>query len=175
MDSWVEIKVMVPSERLGMFYELLGGFLKNKVAEAVTPNSHGTASRSQLRKTSQSQLRTWTDERLQMWTVDGSREERILSARQLLRELSPKARQFLQYLLGQATIEAPAEEVVQALNLNSTRVLAGHLSSFGSVSKRIGRYQPYEFRVDPDRGTVYFVDPEIAEVFRAAMAPGERH
>ena len=81
---------------------------------------------------------------------------------------------FLRFLLNRDTFEAPAQEVVQHLGLASTHALAGTLSSFGKTAKRLGKHQPFEFREDPNLGTVYYIDPRIAEVFQSETDSGER-
>jgi len=157
---------MVPAERLGSFYEMIGQWLSRDGSDSVTPDFDV--------KLSESHLHPWTDQRVQRWTMEGSREERIGLARQLLRELSPRARAFYLHLLEKDGFEAPAIDIVGALGLESTRALAGTLSSFGTVTRRINKSLPFEWRVEPDGATVYSIDPEIADVFQAALAVDSR-
>jgi hypothetical protein len=159
-DGLVEVKVMLPAERLAGFYELLGRFLGSETFEFEPATSMAEPP---------IHSRNWTRERLHQWTESAHPKMLNLNARLYLACLTPKARDFLLYLLKQKRFEAPAEEVVAALGLESTRALAGTLSTFGSVAKKTDLLQPFEFRTDPNLGTVYFIHPEIAKVLQQAF------
>jgi len=162
------VKVMVPSNRLAEFYEMHGAFLRDGAATPV-PEASRPGPLSSQRRMAQGPLSAWTDERVRMWTVDGTDEDRNLAVLQLMRDLSPKAGEFLRLLLERDSLEAPATEIVQHLGLSSSHALAGTLSSFGAAGKRLGRHQPFEWREDAALGTVYYLDPRIAKVFRSVL------
>ena len=163
MKDLVEVEVMVPRPRLGDFYTFFGRWL----ADASTEQDANT----ELTTRPASKLAPWTNQRTQMWTRDGSYEDRLKSARAFYRSLTPTARQFLDLLLDSEEMEAAAHEIVSALGLESTHSLAGSLSSFGFTAKRIGRLQPFEWRVEENGETTYFIPArEIGELFREARA-----
>ena len=106
-------------------------------------------------------------ERVAIW-AEGTDEERLADAKEYYSTLSETARKFLDLLLDDARAEIPSEELIEKLGLESNRVLAGSLSSFGRKARRIGRLQPFGFETNSDGTTVYSVPAEVAELFRTA-------
>lgn len=106
-------------------------------------------------------------ERVTIW-AEGSHEERLADARDYYSTLSDTARKFLDLLIDDDRSEIPSTELIEKLDLESNRVLAGSLSSFGRKARRIGRVQPFGFETKADGSTVYAVPAEIAGLFREA-------
>ena len=155
---------MIPSERIAPFYELLGRFLRDGDPEIVTPSPVNSVAQPQGKRT----YKNWNEEQVHQWTAQGTHEERVRTARQFLHQLAPGARRFLEYLLDHEHSEAPADEIVRALKLESARTLAGQTSSFGFVAKRLKRLQPFHMRAGPSGESIYVIDPGIAKIFREA-------
>ncbi|MDQ2682659.1 MAG: DUF6416 domain-containing protein, partial [Chloroflexota bacterium] len=106
-------------------------------------------------------------ERVEAWSR-GTLDERLADAREYYTTLSDTARKFLDLLLDDQRPEIPASELIEKLGLESNRVLAGSLSSFGRKARRIGRLQPFGFQIADDGSTVYAVPTEVADLFRQA-------
>lgn len=162
MDNLVEVTVLVPRRKLARFYMMHGRFLKERRSHDLRG-----ASRDMDFRGHRARLLATPAERVNVW-AQGTHDERLADAREYYSTLSETARKFLDLLLDDPRGEIPATELVEKLGLESNRVLAGSLSSFGRKARRIGRLQPFGFETRADGSTVYAVPAEIGELFREA-------
>ena len=104
-------------------------------------------------------------ERSEIW-AQGSDAERLEDARIYYAMLRDNARRFLDLLIDDQRDEVPATEIIETLGLDSNRVLAGSLSSFGFAARRLGRSLPFGWEVKTDGSTVYSITPDVADLFK---------
>jgi hypothetical protein len=170
LDNLVEVTVLVPRHKLAKFYIMHGRLLKDRLERdgrfgggeghrGRDFRGHGPARVSLLSPA----------ERSAAW-AEGTEEQRLADAREYYTTLSDTARKFLDILIDDSRSEIPAGEMIEKLGLESNRVLAGSLSSFGRKARRIGRVQPFGFVTDAEGSTIYYLPEDVAELFGKARS-----
>lgn len=177
MDNLVEVTVLVPRHKLAKFYTLHGRLLKGhrhgddfggrrgEAREGFGRGRHGH-DRHEFGDRGFGRWNQRTPEERSVAWAEGTDEQRLEDAKAYYTTLSDTARRFLDLLIDDERSEIPASELIEALGLESNRVLAGSLSSFGRKARRIGRVQPFGFETDDSGATIYYLPDDIAALFR---------
>jgi hypothetical protein len=156
MTQMVTVQVSVPEDRLSEFHEMFGRWLRR-----ADPYGHGPAEESTFGG-SLTEVR-----RGEAWRV-GNADEVLRDALCLYSALSTLARRILDYWLDSDTRRHRAEDMARALDLESPRVIAGSLSSFGRNNRRCGaRGLPFHWTED-ENGAIYWMDDDVLTLFRKA-------
>jgi hypothetical protein len=146
-----QITVAVPEERVAEFYIWFGEFL------AAEPGSRQHRGRRGARGSRRhSEPEPWSDEDLKQATW-------------LYRKLAPPARELFDLLMEESGEPFAGEEIARRLGLEKgAHGVAGILAWPGRYSRHLGRLLPIETAGRPDGGTDYYMEPQVAALFRKA-------
>ena len=98
------------------------------------------------------------------WSADDADQ-----AAWLYRKLAPPARELFDALVDSPGQRIGGEQVAKRLELDKgAHGVAGILAWPGRYSRHLGRVMPIATEGRADGGTDYYMDPETAELFRAA-------
>jgi Family of unknown function (DUF6416) len=152
-----QVTVAVPEERVPEFYAWFAAFL------ASEPGSGWAGSQSQGRgRRGPRGSRRHHD--VHAWSADDADQ-----AAWLYRKLAPPARQLFDLLAGSPGIRVGGEQLAKQLDLDKgSHGVAGILAWPGRYSRHLNRVMPIATEGRVDGGTDYYMDPETAELFRAA-------
>lgn len=101
------------------------------------------------------------------WVV-GTRSNRRDAAERLYQQVSPNARRILDYWMDNPGIRSTGEEIAQAVGLRTKDEVNGSLSSIGTRCKQLGRPHPFKYWEQPDGNGEFWMEPNMAEIFREA-------
>lgn len=159
----LEVKVLVPGERLTDFYRWFADWLDGEASVEVSADAsaHDRASESRAPEPKAPGLEH--DAAVRWWRSLKQRERQIWA---LWIEAAPKA--------------MTAEEIVAALGLSSTREIPGVLSWSGRKGQKAGFEADWKFEYDPAGTPLYGLTNvgdvsavEYAQILRAARAEAE--
>lgn len=165
MEQWVQVQVNVPAERLGSFHEMFGRWLQVDV-----DGSDVRASKQPVGKVGGAGPFQLRDEG---WRT-GPMEQRLRDAQRLYRSLAPGAQEILDFWIEHPGERIPAEDLARAVGAESSRVIAGRLSTFGFKNearepKDGGRGLPFHWTARPaPESSLYWMESDVAELFREA-------
>ena len=155
-----QVTVAVPEERVPEFYAWFASF---RAAEPGTPppfGEHGRRGRRGGRR--RDDACAWSPE-------DGEQ------ATWLYRKLAPPARQLFDLLADRPGARIGGEQLARQLALEKgSHGVAGVLAWPGRYSRHLGRVLPIATEGRPDGGTDYYMDPDIARLFKAARSRSRR-
>jgi hypothetical protein len=143
----VEVTVPVPDDRVAQFYEMFGRWLGG--ADGL---STGDIDAPELLQ----------------WSNSG---EDVALARKVWVKLSPRAQALFRLLMSKPGQKFAAEELADTLDIpHGKNGVAGALAWPGRHSHAVGRWLPVRYEDGPvGRGALYWMEPEVAELFRRAM------
>lgn len=144
----LEIKVLVPDERVAEFYQFFGAWL----AGATPPNAgEGHADSGPLLP----------------W---GSGEDDLALAQVVWNKLSEFARAMFSVLMDEPGRRVAGEVLANDLGIpNGKYGVAGVLAWPGRHCKAVGRTLPTEYEEGPDgESGIYWMNPDVAALFVAA-------
>ena len=155
-----QVTVAVPEERVPEFYAWFAAFL---ASEPGTPPPFGGRSRHARRGMHRrGDVRDWSPE-------DGEQ------AAWLYGKLAPPARELFDLLADSPGTRIGGEQLARQLALDKgSHGVAGVLAWPGRYSRHLGRVLPIATAGRPDGGTDYYMDPEIAGLFKAARDRSQR-
>ncbi|MBV8945031.1 MAG: hypothetical protein JOZ95_06380 [Solirubrobacterales bacterium] len=149
-----QVTVAVPEERVPEFYAWFASFL---ASEPGTPPPFGGRGRRGRRG-----IRRHDDVR--DWSAEDAQE-----AAWLYRKLAPPARELFDVLADRPGGRIGGEQLARQLALEKgSHGVAGVLAWPGRYSRHLGRVLPIATEGRPDGGTDYYMEPEIAGLFKAA-------
>ncbi|MBV8712900.1 MAG: hypothetical protein JOY56_14025 [Solirubrobacterales bacterium] len=149
-----QVTVAVPEERVPEFYAWFASFL---ASEPGTPPPFGGRGRRGRRG-----IRRHDDVR--DWSAEDAQE-----AAWLYRKLAPPARELFDVLADRPGGRIGGEQLARRLALEKgSHGVAGVLAWPGRYSRHLGRVLPIATEGRPDGGTDYYMEPEIAGLFKAA-------
>ena len=152
-----QVTVAVPEERVPEFYAWFGSFL---ASEPGTPPPFGGRGRRGRRG-----MRRHDDAR--DWSLEDAEQ-----AAWLYRKLAPPARELFDLLADRPGARIGGEQLARQLALDKgSHGVAGVLAWPGRYSRHLCRVLPIATEGRPDGGTDYYMEPEIAGLFKGA---GER-
>jgi Family of unknown function (DUF6416) len=155
-----QVTVAVPEERVPEFYAWFAAFL---AAEPGTAPPFGERGRRGPRGAG-----FHPHSHAQAWSADDADQ-----AAWLYRKLAPPARELFDLLLDSPGERIGGEHVARRLGLDKgSHGVAGILAWPGRYSRRLGRVLPIATEGRADGGTDYYMDPEIASLFRVAREQG---
>jgi hypothetical protein len=151
-----QVTVAVPEERVPEFYAWFAAFL---AAEPGTPPPFAQRGRRGPRGRG-----FHPHGHAEAWSAEDADQ-----AAWLYRKLAPPARQLFDVLLESPGQRIAGEQVARRLGLDKgAHGVAGILAWPGRYSRRLGRVLPIATEGRADGGTDYYMDPEIANLFKAA-------
>ena len=149
-----QVTVAVPEERVPEFYAWFASFLASEPGTPPPFGGRGRRGRHGVRR--RDDVRAWSPE-------DGDQ------ATWLYRKLAPPARQLFDLLADSPGARIGGEQLARQLALEKgSHGVAGVLAWPGRYSRHLGRVLPIATEGRPDGGTDYYMDPEIARLFKAA-------
>lgn len=141
-----EVKVLVPEERVAEFYQWFGEWLENP------DRARGVAEVREL------ELEKWQNS-----------PEDIEVARKVWGLFSPRARKLFDFLMDSAGDRFPADFLAEKIGLTTGAYgVSGVLGGAGKRCYSVGKSWMWEWEIDEEKGSMYAVEPEIAEIFAAA-------
>ena len=155
-----QVTVAVPEERVPEFYAWFASFLASEPGTPPPFGGRGRRGRHGVRR--RDDVRAWSPE-------DGDQ------ATWLYRKLAPPARQLFDLLADSPGARIGGEQLARQLALEKgSHGVAGVLAWPGRYSRHLGRVLPIATEGRPDGGTDYYMDPEIARLFKAARGRSRR-
>lgn len=155
-----QVTVAVPEERVPEFYAWFASFLASEPGTPPPFGEHGRRGRRGVRR--RDDARAWSPE-------DGEQ------ATWLYRKLAPPARQLFDLLADRPGARIGGEQLARQLALEKgSHGVAGVLAWPGRYSRHLGRVLPITTEGRPDGGTDYYMDPDIARLFKAARSRSRR-
>lgn len=155
-----EVTVAVPEERVPEFYSWFAAFL---AAEPGTPPpSPGRGGRGPRGSRRHGEARAWSAE-------DADQ------AAWLYAKLAPPARELFDLLADAPGTRFGGEDIAKRLRLEKgSHGVAGILAWPGRYSRHLNRVLPIATEGRPDGGTDYYMDPDVAALFAAALSQPAR-
>jgi Family of unknown function (DUF6416) len=149
-----QVTVAVPEERVPEFYAWFAAFLTSEPGAPPAFGGHGRRARRGMRAHGDAQP----------WSSDDAEK-----AAWLYRKLAPPARELVDLLAESPGARVGGEQVAKRLGLDKgSHGVAGILAWPGRYSRRLERVLPIATEGRADGGTDYYMDPDTAELFRAA-------
>jgi hypothetical protein len=149
-----QVTVAVPEERVAEFYAWFAAFLTAEPGTAPPLSERGRRRRRGLRPSGDSQA----------WSADDADQ-----AAWLYHRLAPPARELFDLLAGAPGERIGGEQVAKRLKLDKgSHGVAGILAWPGRYSRRLDRPLPIATEGRTDGGTDYYMEPDVAALFRAA-------
>ena len=161
-----QVTVAVPEERVPEFYAWFASFLAAE--PGAPPPFAGGGRRGSRGHRHQSEAEAWSAQ-------DADQ------AAWLYRKLAPQARELFDLLAGTPGARFGGEDIAKRLKLEKgAHGVAGILAWPGRYSRHLDRTLPIATEGRPDGGTDYYMELELAELFRGARAssptgPTRRH
>jgi hypothetical protein len=159
-----QVTVAVPEERVPEFYAWFASFLAAEPGFAPQFGGRGRRGARHGRGRGHSEARPWS-------------AEDVETAAWLYRKLAPPARALFDVLSDAAGERIAGEEVARRLGLEKgAHGVAGILAWPGRYSRHLERELPIATEGRADGGTDYYMEPEVADLFRLAReaAAGSR-
>jgi hypothetical protein len=157
-----QVTVAVPEERVPEFYAWFAAFLASEPGKGWTGIPFpGTSSERHGRRGPRGSRRHHD---AQAWSADDADQ-----AAWLYRKLAPPARELFDVLAQSPGARVGGEQLARRLDLDKgAHGVAGILAWPGRYSRHLNRVMPIATEGRADGGTDYYMDPETAELFRAA-------
>lgn len=154
-----QVTVAVPEERVPEFYAWFAAFLAAEPGTAPPISGHGRRGPRGLRPHGNAEA----------WSVNDADQ-----AAWLYHKLAPPARELFDLLVDAPGQRIGGEQVAKRLKLDKgAHGVAGILAWPGRYSRRVGRVLPIATEGRADGGTDYYMEPDVAELFREAQTrPG---
>lgn len=153
-----EITVPVPDARVADFYQFFGQWLAGTLPGAINAPTLAEPESSGVER--------------QAWSSDD-----LDKAEWLWRKLSKHAKKMFAMLMDEPGREFTGAEIAKAAEIpNGANGVAGVLAWPGRYCWQLERHMPTSWRdgEDPYSPSVYWMSPEVAELFRAARSNVEQ-
>lgn len=155
-----QVTVAIPEERVPEFYAWFAAFLTAEPGTAPPRSERGHRRPRGLRRHNDSQA----------WSADDADQ-----AAWLYHRLAPPARELFDLLAGAPGERIGGEQVAKRLKLDKgSHGVAGILAWPGRYSRRLDRPLPIATEGRADGGTDYYMEPDVAALFRAARTKRHR-
>lgn len=158
MSDPISVTVTVPSHRHAEFHTFYGAWLTGDLIL-------------------KSELEEETDEPpprdLDEWRLPKhilqDHDNDIDLAREILAKFSDAAKSIFSVLSHQPTVKISGWDLAKKAGLKNTHAMAGALSWPGKHCYAAGKKLPFEWEKDPDGHTTYWMEKDVAQLFRWAV------
>ena len=148
-----QVTVAVPEERVPEFYAWFATFLASEPGAPPPFAGRGRRGRRGIRRHDDARAWSAQDAEQAAW---------------LYRKLAPPARQLFDLLVDSAGARIGGEQLARELALEKgSHGVAGVLAWPGRYSRHLNRELPIATEGRPDGGTDYYMDPDVAALFKA--------
>jgi hypothetical protein len=144
-----DVTVKVPGARIGEFYEMYGRWLKGEEPEVVDESGG----------------------KLQPWDV---KNDLALAAR-AWSEFPERAKLLFGTLMDEPGEKFTGTQLAEMHNIpNGKYGTAGVLAHPGRQVRKLGRHLPSAFEPNPDGGSFYWMEAEVADLFRRVRGGADK-
>ena len=140
----IDVTVKIPEERVGDFYEIVGRWLSGEqIGDEMTDTPAGTAKK-------------WTNS-----------DDDLVLARLVWEKFSPRAKALFSLLMNQPGHKVSGEDLAATLDIpNGKSGVAGALAWPARHCAAVNRTGTWEWGSGPGNGAYYWVEPEVAALFK---------
>ena len=143
----IDVTVKVPEGRLGELYAMVGHWHSEERPRTGTVDAPATEP---------STRKNWADS-------NGD----LALAQVVWTRFSARFKAALSYLIDRPQEKVPGEALAQASNIPHGKAgLAGALGWPGRICAAVGRADPWQWELEDDGSSVYWVEREVAELFK---------